>query len=862
MGKYMFLAFCIALSVESSAQYGNVWAFGRNAGINFNSNPPQAIRTAISTREGSSSVCDDQGQLLFYTDGTYVRDRNHNVMPNGNNLPGFGFNITNSTAQGTLIIPLPGNATQYYIFSLGCVECGIYAGDLYYSVVDMSLNNGLGAVVTGRKGILLSKGHTEHMTAVSGDNCNIWLLVMTNKNKYDSKFKAYNVGFNGIDTVPVISTKVLGEGGGNEGTVGIVDVSPDRSKLAITQGNLVLYDFDRGTGQISNPVLLDYNRNNNRTFDYYGVCFSPDNTKVYSSIYDGTGTPLFQFDLSTVDTVAMIASKIQIAKYQGYSAIKRGPDGKVYCTAELQPDALNVINQPNLAGAACQHVANGLPLLGGTYNVIGLPNSATIVINRKIYSTSTDTAYCADSFLLEAKLTSGVNYVWDDGSTGTSRYVNQTGTYWISYQVLGSQCDEYADTFHTAVLEVKRTYFTTTTFEGMCAADTFLMVAAHADGKTYTWEDGTLGMSRKMNRSGIFWVTYWSDTACELFVDTFLLSYPHKDYEVSFITDTLICQNDTISFKNTSNVHFNQFDWSFGDGNNANSREPTHGYLGIGTYQVQLIGKINEICLDTALITIVVDPIIPIDFVTDRNNICVGESITLSHQINSNTLVSLQWDFGDSAQQTALEEYSIKHAYAIAGIMPVKLNAQFRACADSFLTDTIYVFDLPQVDLGKDSSMCLNGVPIVLKNLRPAPEGIFHYVWNTGSETETLKVTQPGSYSLTVSSVPMGCSSTESIAITKDCYMDIPNAFTPNGDGINDYFFPRQYLSAQVTSFRLQVFNRWGQVVYVTTNKEGRGWDGKFNNEVQPQAVYVYNIEAHMINGITEQYQGNVTLIR
>lgn len=102
----------------------------------------------------------------------------------------------------------------------------------------------------------------------------------------------------------------------------------------------------------------------------------------------------------------------------------------------------------------------------------------------------------------------------------------------------------------------------------------------------------------------------------------------------------------------------------------------------------------------------------------------------------------------------------------------------------------------------------------------------------------------------------------ESINISKDCYIDIPNAFTPNGDGINDYFFPRQLLSGNVSGFYMQVFNRWGQLIFETTHANGRGWDGKFNGQDQPGGVYIYWINVTFDNNRQEQYKGNVSLIR
>src|SRR5690606_23081679 len=112
----------------------------------------------------------------------------------------------------------------------------------------------------------------------------------------------------------------------------------------------------------------------------------------------------------------------------------------------------------------------------------------------------------------------------------------------------------------------------------------------------------------------------------------------------------------------------------------------------------------------------------------------------------------------------------------------------------------------------------------------------------TGDTTEILKVVHPGIYTLSVSTKPIGCTTTESITIHKDCYIDIPNAFTPNGDGSNDYFFPRQLLSESLSHFHMQVYNRWGQLLFETNNLNGRGWDGRLNGKNQPTGVYLYRI--------------------
>jgi gliding motility-associated-like protein len=79
---------------------------------------------------------------------------------------------------------------------------------------------------------------------------------------------------------------------------------------------------------------------------------------------------------------------------------------------------------------------------------------------------------------------------------------------------------------------------------------------------------------------------------------------------------------------------------------------------------------------------------------------------------------------------------------------------------------------------------------------------------------------------------------------------------------VNDYFFPRQFLSSGVIAFKMAVYNRWGQKIYETDNINGRGWDGKFNSKDQPEGVYVYIIDVTMKNYRQEHYTGNVTLLR
>ncbi len=194
--------------------------------------------------------------------------------------------------------------------------------------------------------------------------------------------------------------------------------------------------------------------------------------------------------------------------------------------------------------------------------------------------------------------------------------------------------------------------------------------------------------------------------------------------------------------------------------------------------------------------------------------------------------------------------------------MTLPLTASIDSNADGDFNDVVEVLPIPHVSLGTDAGLCVGNAPVELKNTASVATGAYHYTWNTGDTTEHLRIKHPGLYSLTISSGSAGCSNTDSIEITKDCYLDIPNAFTPNGDGQNDHFFPRQSLAGSIASFKMQIFNRWGLLVFETYALNGRGWDGRLNNLDQPSDVYIYSIEIFVNNNHIEKYRGNVTLVR
>ena len=130
---------------------GDVATAAENAGLDFSTNPPTVISGALTTDEGSASISDADGNLLFYTDGTTVYKRNGQPMINGNNL--FG---NSSSSQSAIIVPKPLSTNIYYIFTVGNQTGGGVGGNgVFYSEVNMDLDNGFGNIIQFNKNIEL-----------------------------------------------------------------------------------------------------------------------------------------------------------------------------------------------------------------------------------------------------------------------------------------------------------------------------------------------------------------------------------------------------------------------------------------------------------------------------------------------------------------------------------------------------------------------------------------------------------------------------------------------------------------------------------------------------------------------------------
>lgn len=377
MHKYSVIL-CSLIAAQLFAQnQGNIWYFGDHAGLDFNSGSPVAINggqtyLVSNHNEGTASLCDSTGSLLFYTNGQKVWDRNHLIMPYGTGLMG---NL--SSTQAALILPQPGSSRFYYIFTTDAFFNANLDKGLRYSVVDMCLNNGNGDIMYGQKNIKIVDTVAEKLTAVRHANgTDYW--VITHK-YFSDAFYALHLSANGIvDTVisHIGSVHPTGTPQSNVAAIGQLKASPDGHKLAIGNGNsnhciAEYFDFDPLTGIVSNGVDVQWDTLNN----VYGISFSPDNSKLYfAGTYPGG---IWQFDLTAGagDPDSVRASRTLLTNSgSGFIALQLGPDGKIYATEVPMPNSyIAVINNPNVGGLACNFMDSAISLNGHDASM-GLPN--------------------------------------------------------------------------------------------------------------------------------------------------------------------------------------------------------------------------------------------------------------------------------------------------------------------------------------------------------------------------------------------------------------------------------------------------------------------------------------------------------
>ncbi len=890
----LVMAFATIISAQREA---NIWYFGHNAGLDFNECPPVPLLDgALDTDEGCASISDSFGNLLFYTDGTFVWNRNHQLMPNGSGLLG-----NKSSTQSGVIIPKPDAENIYYVFT---VDFTAGPGGISFSEVDMTLDSGLGDIVPASKNTTLLTPACEKITAVAHANgTDVWVVGHAWNS---SNFMAWLITPTGVNINPVVTTiGTFINTSSNFNSIGYMKASPSGKKIAAAHWydiNVVeVFDFDNATGVLSNAIQLTGYTGSG----CYGVEFAPLESILYVSerAYGGF---LYQYDLSSNNETLINDSRIALASYFGrWGAIQMGPDGNMY-VSKRDSEYLGVINNPNIIGTGCNYVDEGV-YLGGQVSWIGLPS-----FNQSFFE-SVDFSFdgiCPNqptnfTLITDEVTFDSLEWNFDDpnsGSNNVSYEFNPThsfstdGVFEVDL-IIYTQCN--ADTISHEIEIIAPPLDLGDDLE-VCS-NTVTTLNATVPSATYLWSDGSQNPTLQVNNEGMYWVEVNvngcvnQDSITITHVDPIVdlgndLSFCEDEPNISidgtttnadsylwnnnstdsilqvnqsgnytltvtasagctatdqiFVdiiplpvfqlgVDTLVCEGDTYVLDMTAG---NNSTYTWQDG----STDPVYNITNAGTYQLQIT---TDGCSSQDEINIEMTNLPTVDLGSDTF-ICVGTELTLNAYYDEYTSYTWQ-NNSDLAEQIITE----------AGIYSVALENK---CG--VVTDEIIIEEMAPptpIFIGNDTTICMDESLII----DATNSNTDNYLWQDGSTETNFEISEAGFYGITWSNQ---CGFvTESIEVETrvcECPVILPNAFSPDENGWNDKF--NTVSPCDFYDFNLKIFNRWGALVFETNDPSmSQGWDGRMNGKDVQEGVYIYVVEfTHEFD--SGQVSGDVTVVR
>ncbi|TDN88741.1 gliding motility-associated-like protein [Salegentibacter sp. 24] len=917
---YAFLITILVGSTHLNAQQEAAhWYFGAGAGLYFpedEEDPISLNNGQLRTLEGSTAISDQNGNLLFYTDGSIVYDRNHNVMQNGGALKGDV-----SSTQSAIIVPRPAHPGRYYIFTVDKPDYYLTPGDpiegVNFSEVDMSLNNGNGAIISGEKNIHLITydpenslqnefKSSEKITAVIAGDCTSYWVVT----QFMDNFYSFRVSSSGVDRNPVVSNiannfpPLLDDEEINITSRGYLKISPDGKKIAAAYsgtslgsprtggtketGKLFIYDFNDETGKVSNEELLLLS-----TYPY-GVEFSAESTKLYvtSNVYGGDDildeSTLYQFDLESSNIIN--SKKLVDASSNVAGALQLAPNGKIYRAGYPKDGGgyqthkfLSVINNPE----------NAAPGVGYRHNFVDVsPNDVKLGLPpfvQSLFQNSFQVDDLCSGASTEFHITGEKNYdsvIWDfgDGQTSTTENPQHTfstpGTYTVSLTKIVSGIP----------------------LDPVCKEVTITKLPEISNDFTLTQCD----VGDNDPGDGI--------TDFNLQLASQALLEEGSNLQLYFYENQIDAQNDPENQNALENIYRN----------NVQDQELT----------VKVIG-FNSDCFEIATIklhttsSVILQPEAAIGCeLSDGEaefNLQIIEQNIIDELALDNT-VNLSFHETETDAQTG--QNPLQDTY-ISEAKTIYIRAENANICYGFGSIDLKLSSFPRIKNLIELQVCTSDFPITLGNdLNITNTENYDFSWNTGENTLSIEVFQAGSYSLKLTDPNLGCGqiidfvvqefpnpeilgleidnqgqNSDVTLLTNDVEglsfaIDNPNGqyqespvfrnipggphtfyaqtnnsckiaqfqevifgfpafFTPNADGYNDYWLPYETNTPDFQVEYIYIFDRYGKLLKELP-RNSSGWNGIYNGKPMPSDDYWF--KGKLANG--QEFSGHFSLKR
>ncbi len=603
MKRFLLLAsiFVFSSIIHAQSNRANVWYFGENAGLDFNSGSPTPLLDGqidkipvgmfnLPSLEGMATISDTNGNLLFYTDGIRVWDRSHTPMPNASGTNSFSqWNLmlsgNESSTQSAIITPVIGSTDRYYVFTTDGSSNADTKGPLikwdglHYTVIDMKLNNGLGDIDTtfihslgpiGVNKITLVDSTTEKIAiAKHANGTDYWVttrlhfkdeihaFLVTCKGIADTAIiSSLNHSYNlPIDGTPAWKEAQLGRGYLKSSKDGKVIVDADVS------GSLMLYNFDNDSGHIISEDTLQWLAAPTRTpltgNYFFGVEFSKDDSTIYATLGKNRNDPavdsviIFSFDRHTTDisSSARMVFGDSSSKFNTLvTGIQLAPDGNIY-HAVNDKTFISVIKNAN--SHTNSFYEYGTIDLGGRQGGVGLP-SFYFYEDYNYQIPSDQLTICPGEINdIGIENESLLTYSWSPGSTlGDSTISNpqaspnETTTYYLSIGTSEASC--VTDSITVILKDTQNVFVDVITDTVICGDSIYNIVPLYNNPASYLWSTGDTFPNLIARESGFYKITIQDSSECNVASDSIQVLF-EQSIKVIEANDSIICSGTSIA---------------------------------------------------------------------------------------------------------------------------------------------------------------------------------------------------------------------------------------------------------------------------------------------------------------------------
>jgi gliding motility-associated-like protein len=324
------------------------------------------------------------------------------------------------------------------------------------------------------------------------------------------------------------------------------------------------------------------------------------------------------------------------------------------------------------------------------------------------------------------------------------------------------------------------------------------------------------------------------------------------------------CFNDSVHFVNTSTIGqgtLTSWNWGFGDGNTSTQQNPAHLYDSVKVYTVTLAVTSDSGCTSTATNTVAIKAGPLAGFAT--SSVCGSTKVSFtdtSFVAGPDSITTWNWTFGNGSTST---QQNPANTYTTTGTYTVLLQVQTSSGCMDTASAVINLGQNVVADYIPAGGTYNTGQSIVFTNQSTGASG---YNWSFGNGDTSVVTnpsyayTQPGTYTVVlIASNSLGCMDTVEYVFEVNTHgVTVPTGFTPNGDGLNDYFY---VMGGPFSSYELRVFNEWGNQIFLS-NAQSDKWDGTIGGTKQPAGTYIYIFNGKTADGQTIKLQKDINLIR